>query len=299
MFGAAGKTLWKGLAGLGSRMGPAMMGAAVAYPVLSAEKSLGQSAGEAAGGIGAWNATSRLIDRMPGPGLLRSATKMAVPLAASLAGGMAGGALGSSLPLYRRCVVPGAIPLEGKTAGLKTLKGRCTMDKLAELAKEAEVRGVLAAYVDSGLLKVASAQEFDTLSAAVAQTLNNDGYSVEDIAAATDRLLSGGQEKAAADIEDTARKAALGELLLQQMDGSIDGPTFAKEAAILANAGNLPAPAQTRLPTVKSGLLGKIPTKALLGAGLGAGALAGGLLGKKLLEKHRARQTSQTEGAQS
>ena len=174
------------------------------------------------------------------------------------------------------------------------------MDKIAALAKEAEVRGVLAAYVDQGLLKVASAEGFDALSGAVAQNLSDSGYTIADIATVTDQLLAGaGNEKIAAELEDTARMAALGELLMKKMAGEIDTPTFAEEAAYLAKEAandNLPVPVRPGGPLVipkNKGWLGKIPTKALLGAGIGAGVLAGGLLGKKLLEKHRARQQAE------
>lgn len=299
MIGMPGKNLLQRLGGLGPRLGAAMTGAAVAYPVAAGDSSLGQAAGETLGGIGGWNVASRLAERLPGPRLLRSVVRLAAPLAGSLAGGTAGGLAGEALPLYRRPVPPFTpAGMEGvKTAFTQPQQGKKGMDKLAELAKEAEVRGVLAAYVDQGLLKVASAEDFDALSTAVTRNLTSDSYTIDDIATTTDRLLAGG-EKTAADLEDTARKAALGELLLKKMAGDIDMPTFTKEAGYLITPpDDLPAPARPRglakipAPAGKGGSwVGKIPTKALLGAGIGAGVLTGGLLGKKLLDKHRARQ---------
>lgn len=292
-----GSLLRKGISALGSRLAPAMTGAAIAYPTFSGDSSLGQATGETLGGVGAWNAASGWARKLP-PGLPRSVARLAAPLAASLAGGAVGGSLGSTLPIFRRSrSLAEDAPL--KIASVSPLfnpqpqTGRTGMEKIAELAKEAEVRGVLAAFVDQGLLKVASTDDFDQLAAKVASIVADDGYTIEDIAGATASLQGGGDtEKTAAEQEDTARKAALGELLMMKMAGEIDDQTFTNEAGLLVTAAdNLPALADNCLPAeIAKKMSKKIPTKYLLGAGLGLGALGGGLLGKKLYARHKARQ---------
>lgn len=292
-----GTLLRKGFSALGSRLAPAMTGAAIAYPVLSGDTSLGQATGETLGGVGAWNAASGWARQLP-PGLPRSFARVAAPLTASLIGGGLGGTLGSAVPLYHRARSPDVTETSKVASTYGTLQpGRTGMEKIAEMAKEAEVRGVLAAFVDQGLLKVASAEAFDELAGKVAAVIAPDGYTIEDIAAATDSLLTSGfSEKTAAEQDDTARKAALGDLLMMKMAGEIDDATFSKEAGLLVTAasGNLPALSGNRTPAeIAKKMSRKIPTKALLGAGLGLGLLGGGLLGKNLYEKHKARQTSE------
>ncbi len=56
------------------------------------------------------------------------------------------------------------------------------LDKLAQLeaVRESEVRGCLAAFVDSGIMKVASEEDFDAISSAVAQNIGID-YDIDTI----------------------------------------------------------------------------------------------------------------------
>lgn len=106
--------------------------------------------------------------------------------------------------------------------------------KIAEQAKNAEVRGAMAAFVDHGLVKVASQESFDELCDVVSANLDFD-YDLNKIAAVTEAVLNGQQplQKTAAQqklAHETARNAALGELLLMKTAGQIDDATFVKEA---------------------------------------------------------------------
>ncbi len=108
------------------------------------------------------------------------------------------------------------------------------MYKLAEQVKEAEVRGCVAAFVDAGLVKVAGQGAFDELCAVVADNIGDD-YNLEKVAAVTEAVLGGaGQTKVAA---ETARNAALGELLMLKTAGQIDDETFRQSAAELIKMG--------------------------------------------------------------
>lgn len=98
------------------------------------------------------------------------------------------------------------------------------MDKLAQI-RESEVRGVLAALVDCGQIKIASAEDFDNLASAVADNVGTS-YSVDDIASVTAELL-GGSVKTAEEQHETACMAALGELLMMKTADEIDDETFA------------------------------------------------------------------------
>lgn len=120
------------------------------------------------------------------------------------------------------------------------------LDKLAQIAKvrESEVRGCLAAFQDAGILKTASAEDFDVLTHAVASNLGID-YDIDTIyktaafilggpveeAASAEAPAAEPQEKTAAD--DSARMAAIGELFMKKVAGSIDDETFTKELAPL------------------------------------------------------------------
>lgn len=119
------------------------------------------------------------------------------------------------------------------------------LDKLAQIAavRESEVRGCLAAFHDAGILKTASAEDFDTLTHAVASNLGID-YGIDTIYKTAAFILGGvteepaqpvekapAQEKTAAD--ETARMAAIGELFMKKVAGSIDDETFTKELAPL------------------------------------------------------------------
>lgn len=101
------------------------------------------------------------------------------------------------------------------------------MDKLAQI-RESEVRGVLAALVDCGQIKVASAEDFDILASAVADNIGTS-YSVDDIASVTADLI-GGSVKTAEGQHETACMAALGELLMLKTANEIDDETFAYAA---------------------------------------------------------------------
>lgn len=105
------------------------------------------------------------------------------------------------------------------------------MDKIAEQVKEAEVRGCMAAFVDAGLVKVAGQDEFEALCGAVAANVG-DNYDLEKIAAVTDAVISGKLQKTAS--AETARNAALGELLMMKVAGKIDDATFVKTAQELS-----------------------------------------------------------------
>lgn len=115
------------------------------------------------------------------------------------------------------------------------------LDKLAQLAavRESEVRGCLAAFHDAGILKTASAEDFDTLSHAVASNIGID-YDIDTIYKTAAFLLNGAQEQVEAtvpasshDQEKTASSksdsmAAIGALFMQKVAGKIDEATFAR-----------------------------------------------------------------------
>lgn len=109
------------------------------------------------------------------------------------------------------------------------------MNKIAEEVKIAEVRGCMAAFVDAGLVKVANEEAFDTLCNAVSQNLD-DNYNLEKVASVTESILSNSLEKTSA---ETARNAALGELLLMKTAGQIDDSTFFKTAEELMKKADL------------------------------------------------------------
>lgn len=95
-------------------------------------------------------------------------------------------------------------------------------DKFAEEAKEAEVRGVLAAFIDSGMMKVASSDDFDMLSAVVADNLG-DTYTIDDVAEVTDAVLDDGFEKTA-EVDDYLY--AIGDAYLTKLAEDISDEEF-------------------------------------------------------------------------
>lgn len=126
------------------------------------------------------------------------------------------------------------------------------MDKLAELMRAAEIRGVVSAFVDAGLVKVAGQEEFDSLVGSVCARLGDEKYDLKKVASITDALLAeqtGNQEADesqpdAASRQKTAeegmdknvalmRNAALGELLQMKVAGKVDDAVFTKTAAEL------------------------------------------------------------------
>ena len=64
------------------------------------------------------------------------------------------------------------------------------MDKLAELVRDSEVRGAIAAFVDLGLVKVAGQEGFDALVDAVCQGIGDEAYDLQKVASLTEEILS-------------------------------------------------------------------------------------------------------------
>lgn len=107
------------------------------------------------------------------------------------------------------------------------------MYKLAEQVKEAEVRGCMAAFVDAGMVKVAGQAAFDELCSVVADNVG-DNYDLAKVAAVTEAVLNGAPARMTKVAAETARNAALGELLMMKVAGEIDDRTFVKTAQELA-----------------------------------------------------------------
>lgn len=141
------------------------------------------------------------------------------------------------------------------------------MYKIAEMTRDAEVRGVLACFVDGGHLKVASAEDFDVLSDAVSQAIGEEEYSVEKIAAVTDAVLEeaeyAGTEKTAEERHDTACMAAMGELLMMKVAGEVDDETFVKEANSLRGLWEGGKDLSKRLYNMDFGAMGRKTTNYL------------------------------------
>lgn len=64
------------------------------------------------------------------------------------------------------------------------------MDKLAELVRDSEVRGAMAAFVDLGLDKVAGQEAFLSPCGAVCQGIGDEGYDLQKVASLTEELLA-------------------------------------------------------------------------------------------------------------
>lgn len=64
------------------------------------------------------------------------------------------------------------------------------MDKLAELVRDSEVRGAMAAFVDLGLVKIAGQEGFDALVDAVCQGIGDEAYDLQKVASLTEEILS-------------------------------------------------------------------------------------------------------------
>ncbi len=62
------------------------------------------------------------------------------------------------------------------------------MDKLAQVVKVAEVRGVTNFLIDTGAIKVASDDEFDALVSSVSQEIG-DNYTIDTIINKTAQVL--------------------------------------------------------------------------------------------------------------
>ena len=183
------------------------------------------------------------------------------------------------------------------------------MDKIAEMVRDAEIRGALAAFVDAGLVKVASQEAFEGLVAAVGNKLGEDDYDLQKVAAVTDEILGEAEKTAAVQDDELIRNAALGELLQMKVAGQIDDETFQKEASQLMNkeAYNVrthkadvqkkrdaarAAMAETKKPRVAPAPAAKPGLSVAKKIGLGAGGLAAAAgtaaLGKMLYDKYNA-----------
>lgn len=104
------------------------------------------------------------------------------------------------------------------------------MYKLAQL-KEAEVRGVVAALVDNGVLAVDSPEQFEKVASDTAAMLDGYDYDINDVAQAAQYSM---QKTASAD----AVTEAMGELTMHKLAGDINDDEFNYIAAgILKEAG--------------------------------------------------------------
>lgn len=84
------------------------------------------------------------------------------------------------------------------------------MDKYAML-KTAEVSGVLAAFVDSGVMPPMDTDDFDYLTEKVAEYLP-DQYTVEDIAAVTDAVINDAYDGYDDSMDKTAEEVLYGDI---------------------------------------------------------------------------------------
>lgn len=103
------------------------------------------------------------------------------------------------------------------------------MDKIAML-KEAEVAGVLSAFVDNGYMAKLASDDFEYVVEKVAENLD-DSYTVEDIADVTGAVLSGGVEKTAEEAFVDAVAPALGAAYMAKMAGEISDEDMEEFAA--------------------------------------------------------------------
>ncbi len=104
------------------------------------------------------------------------------------------------------------------------------MEKLAHLVKEAEVRGVLAGLVDGGLLKVASLEELEMLTQAVASSIEGYDYSLEDVLEKTAAVLKVAEEDEANAQDEPTIEDVFNDLTELHSSGKIDDETY--EAAL-------------------------------------------------------------------
>lgn len=84
------------------------------------------------------------------------------------------------------------------------------MDKLAELVRDSEVRGAMAAFVDLDLVKVASQEAFDVLVDAVCQKIGDGEYDLQKVASVTEELLSESEQEVGTGEEGQEKTALLG-----------------------------------------------------------------------------------------
>lgn len=144
------------------------------------------------------------------------------------------------------------------------------MDKLAELVRDVEVRGVLGACVHSGVLPELSPEGFDKLAADVSAKIGDDeNYTIDSVMQAAADVLNEsaektaseasaeeGEEKTASDEDiDAAVHMALGEVFLQKLANEIDDETFvASTESILKEAADLKKEVKKVVKEVKKSL---------------------------------------------
>lgn len=140
------------------------------------------------------------------------------------------------------------------------------MDKLAELVRDSEVRGAIAAFVDLGLVKIAGQEGFDALVDAVCQGIGDEAYDLQKVASLTEEILSEPEN------EEQEKTAGFGAVIgADRVSNLSDG----EKAALIRHYG-LSNDAALGLRNVGRGQLGGIAGN-LLGsaAGMAVGKLAG------------------------
>jgi len=122
------------------------------------------------------------------------------------------------------------------------------MEKLA-MIKQAEVNGVMAALLETELVKVASEEDFDAVTSCITDGLSDD-YDMEEVLAKTAEVLdeyyalceegeeAGEVKKEASEegVDETAVMAAIGELTLAKVAGDISEEDYDAEVEKLAGA---------------------------------------------------------------
>lgn len=136
------------------------------------------------------------------------------------------------------------------------------MDKFAELVRDSEVRGAMAAFVDLGMVKVASQEEFDGLVDAVCQGIGDGEYDLQKVASVTEELLSEPAHEDGTKPEGQEKTALLGALAGAIRAGNL---TDEERAALIEHYGLSPD-ASLGWRNAGRGFLG-----GNLGAGLGLG----------------------------
>ena len=161
------------------------------------------------------------------------------------------------------------------------------MDKLAELVRDSEVRGAIAAFVDLGLVKVAGQEGFDALVDAVCQGIGDEAYDLQKVASLTEEILS---ELENEEQEKTAGFGAVigadrvSNLSDEEKAALIRHYGLSNDAALgLRNAGRgqLGGIAGNLLGSAAGMAVGKLAGRPLTGALIGAPI--GGMLGIKLM----------------
>lgn len=133
------------------------------------------------------------------------------------------------------------------------------MDKFAELVRDSEIRGAMAAFVDLGMVKVASQEEFDGLVEAVCQGIGDEDYDLQKVASLTEEVLS--TPKA----EEQEKTALLGTVIGAARAGNLSD----EERAALIKHYGLSSNASLGWRNAGRGFLGG-NVGGLIGGGLGA-----------------------------